>query len=108
MNDSTRSILTNPEVVAIDQDWGGSQGYKLKGDSVTQVWIKPMSNGDRAVVLLNRSAAMATISTTMPEIGLPPGQHRERDVWAHAEGTADGVVSASVAAHSVAMYVVRK
>jgi hypothetical protein len=43
----------------------------------------------------------------MPEIGLPPGQHRERDVWAHAERTAD-VVSASVAAHSVAMYVVRK
>jgi alpha-galactosidase len=108
MNDSTRAILTNREVIAVDQDWGGSQGYKLKGDSVTQVWIKPMSNGDRAVVLLNRGATTATISTTMPEIGLPAGQHLERDLWAHAERTADGVVSASVAAHSVAMYVVRK
>jgi len=108
MNDSTRTILTNPEVVAIDQDWGGSQGYKLKGDSVTQVWLKPMSNGDRAVVLLNRGATTATISTTMPEIGLSAGRHLERDVWAHAERTADGVVSASVASHSVAMYVVRK
>jgi len=108
MSDSTRLILTNREVIAVDQDWGGSQGYKLKGDSVTQVWIKPMSNGDRAVVLLNRGATTATISATMPEIGLPAGQHRERDVWAHADGTADGAVSASVAAHSVAMYVVRK
>jgi alpha-galactosidase len=108
MSDSTRAILTNPEVIAVDQDWGGSQGYKLKGDSVTQVWIKPMSNGDRAVVLLNRGETTATISTTMPEIGLPAGKHLERDVWAHAERTADGVVSAGVAAHSVAMYVVRK
>ena len=108
MSDSTRAILTNPEVIAVDQDWGGSQGYKLKGDSVTQVWIKPMSNGDRAVVLLNRGETTAAISTTIPEIGLPAGKHLERDVWAHAERTADGVVSASVSAHSVAMYVVRK
>ena len=108
MNDSTRAILLNREVIAVDQDWGGSQGYKLKGDGVTQVWIKPMSNGDRAVVLLNRGAKTATISATMPEIGLAPGQHLQRDVWAHADRTADGAVSASVAAHSVAMYVVRK
>ncbi len=108
MSDSTRAILTNPEVIAVDQDWGGSQGYKLKGDSVTQVWIKPMSNGDRAVVLLNRGETTATISATMPEIGLPAGKHLERDVWAHAERTADGIVSANVAAHSVAMYVVGK
>ena len=63
----------NREVIAADQDSGGSQGYKLKRDGVTQVGIKPMSNGDRAVVLLSRGATTAT-----------------------------------VAAHSVAMYVVRK
>ncbi len=107
MNDSTRAILTNPEVIAVDQDWGGSQGYKLKGDSVTQVWIKPMSNGDRAVALLNRGDAPATISATMREIGLSGGRHVARDLWAHTERTTDGEVGASLAPHSIAMYIVR-
>jgi alpha-galactosidase len=106
MNDSTRAILTNREVIAVDQDWGGSQGYKLKGDKVTQVWIKPMSNGDRAVVLLNRGPATAAISATMQEIGLSPGQHATRDLWAHSDGTASGSVSATVPRHSVVMVIV--
>jgi alpha-galactosidase len=108
MNDSTRAILTNREVIAVDQDWGGKQGYKLKGDGVTQVWIKPMSNGDRAVVLLNRGPATATISATMKEIGLAPGQHAARDIWTRADRTADGEVSAPVPSHSVAMFIVRR
>jgi alpha-galactosidase len=108
MSDSTRAILTNREVIAVDQDWGGKQGYRLKGDKVAQVWIKPMSNGDRAVVLLNRGPATTAISATMQEIGLSAGRHQERDVWAHADRTADGAISADVPSHSVAMFVVRR
>jgi alpha-galactosidase len=107
MNDSTRAILTNREVIAVDQDWGGKQGYKLKGDKVTQVWIKPMANGDRAVVLLNRGPATATISATTQEIGLSAGSHAMRDVWAHADRSADGTISAQVPTHSATMLVVR-
>jgi hypothetical protein len=44
----------------------------------------------------------------MKEIGLAPGQHGTRDVWAHADRTPDGAVSANVPSHSVAMFVVRR
>jgi alpha-galactosidase len=105
MSDSTRAILTNPEVIAVDQDWGGSQGYKLKGDSVTQVWIKPMSNRGRAVVLLNRSDSPQTMNISNAEIGLTGDHLRWRDVWQHVTSTGH-LMAAMVAPHGVVMIVV--
>src|SRR5437867_3169869 len=52
MSDSTRLILTNREVIAVNQDWGGMQGHKARDDGEQEVWMKPMSSGDAAVVLL--------------------------------------------------------
>ncbi|HVX41229.1 MAG TPA: glycoside hydrolase family 27 protein [Gemmatimonadaceae bacterium] len=109
MNDSTRAILTNRDVIAVDQDWGGVQGHKIRDDGEQEVWMKPMSNGDAAVVLLNRdSSATAAIAVTPQELGLAAGRHSARNLWTHEDTTFDGAISASVAPHSVAMYIVRK
>ena len=59
MDDSTQSILMNKEVIAVDQDWGGRQGYRLRDDGTLEVWLKPMSDGGRALVLLNRGTSDA-------------------------------------------------
>jgi alpha-galactosidase len=108
MNDSTRMILTNRDVIAVDQDWGGRQGHKVRDDGDLELWVKPMSNGDRAVVLLNRGTTTATLAATVQEIGLSSGSHSTRDLWTHATRDITGELSANVAPHSVAMYLVRR
>src|SRR6185295_13267285 len=40
MNDSTRGVLLNRDVIAVDQDWAGRQGYRLRDDGALEVWVK--------------------------------------------------------------------
>jgi alpha-galactosidase len=105
MSQTTRSILTNTDVIAVNQDWGGRQGAKVRDDGEQEVWAKPMSDGSAAVILLNRAAGAATISTTAGQIGLAPtGTYTVRDLWAKTTTTTTGTITASVPAHGVAMY----
>ena len=70
MSKEVRDILTNREVIAVDQDWGGRQGYRVRDDGNTQIWAKPMSDGSVAVVLLNRRRGPVNIAITAHEIAL--------------------------------------
>jgi hypothetical protein len=54
MSDEVRDLLIHPGVIAVDQDWGGSQGRLVHNQGHAQVWSKPMSNGSQASVLLAR------------------------------------------------------
>jgi alpha-galactosidase len=99
--------LTDADVVAVNQDWGGEQGSKLRDDGDSEVWTKPMSDGSVAVVLLNRGAATDAIAVTADELDLPQAaRFKVRDVWSDQEWTSDGTVRASVGSHAAAMYVV--
>ncbi len=107
MGDSTREILTNGEVIAVDQDWGGAQGSKLRDDGDEEVWTKPMSTGGRAVVLLNRANAPATIAVTPAELGMSAeAAYTARDLWAHSDATLNGPLQATVPPHGAAMFLV--
>ncbi len=107
MNDSTKAILMNREVIAVDQDWGGAQGHKMRDDGEQEVWMKPMANGARAVVLLNRDTAAARVRATATELGLTPGAHAVRDLWRHADLGELPQIVADLPGHSAAMYLVR-
>jgi alpha-galactosidase len=107
MSAETRTTLTNTEVIAVNQDWGGKQGHKISDNGNLEVWRKPMSDGSVAVVLLNRGGGTATVSTTASALGLcSQTPYTVRDLWAHTTGTSSGTISASVPAHGAAMYVV--
>ncbi len=54
MQESTRTLLTNKELIAIDQDPLGKQGFKIKDYGEFEVYYKPLQNGDMAVCLFNR------------------------------------------------------
>jgi alpha-galactosidase len=56
MDATTRGLPTNPEVIAVDQNWGGVQGDKVADFEDLEIWAKPMSTCGVAVVLLNRPA----------------------------------------------------
>ncbi len=56
MSKETNEIITNREVIAVDQDSLGVQGFRFN-DNINglEVWVKPLSRGDWAVCFLNRS-----------------------------------------------------
>ena len=106
MSAETRDILTNREVIAVDQDSLGVEGW-LASQAVPglQVWVKPLQDGGRAVALLNRTGAAASITAPWDDLGLAPGASATvRDLWAHADrGMHAGSWSASVPSHAVVM-----
>ena len=105
MNSTTLGIIRNKDVIDVNQDWGGSQGRRIRDDGTSEVWAKPMSDGSVAVVLFNRGSAAATISTSAAELGLAgSSSYGLRNLWTGGTSSSTGAISASVAAHGVVMY----
>ncbi|MEU4198200.1 NPCBM/NEW2 domain-containing protein [Kribbella sp. NPDC026611] len=105
MSASTRGLLTDPDVLAVNQDWAGRQGAKLRDDGELEVWSKKLSDGSAAVVLLNRASNPATMSTTAAELGLPAAQaYTVKDLWSNAVRSSAGNVRAVVGSHDAAMF----
>jgi alpha-galactosidase len=101
----TLEILTNREVIGVDQDPLGMQGRKVRDDGPHEVWMKPLADGSRAVILFNRGSEAADIATSWEEIGLfPGGRALVRDLWKKADlGSFVGRFSARIEPHGVAM-----
>jgi alpha-galactosidase len=105
MTADIRDILTNKEVIAIDQDPLGRQGHRVKRADGLEVWAKQLADGGRAVALLNRTAAEAKVTASWTDIGYP--EHvaaKVRDLWAKKDlGEKTGEFSAAVPSHGVVM-----
>ena len=54
MSEETAAILTNPDVIAVDQDPLGIQGFKYQDEGALEIWIRPFVDGDWAMTILNR------------------------------------------------------
>ncbi|MGH8146918.1 MAG: glycoside hydrolase family 27 protein [Rhodanobacteraceae bacterium] len=105
MSKDVRAVLTNREVIAVDQDWGGRQGYRVSRDGNADVWAKPMSDGSVAVILLNRGQGPLHIATRAAAVGLKPAaSYTVRNLWTHRSSTSRGSIEASVPTHAVAMF----
>jgi alpha-galactosidase len=109
MTPEIREILTNREVIAVDQDPLGQQGRRIRHDGEQDVWLKPLQDGSIAVVLLNRGSAEQTITLDWADLGYAADRPAAlRDLWAHKDlGKFTGKFSAPVASHGVVMVVVR-
>ena len=70
MSATTREILLNREVIAVDQDSAGHQGHRIAQSGDLEVWAKPLADGGQAVALFNRGAATATMTVHWIELGL--------------------------------------
>lgn len=82
MTEPTRAILTNAELIALDQDPLGLQGALVRTDGNVQVLAKPLSTcGARGVVLWNRSMTSAEVSVTLDELWLESDVATVRDLW---------------------------
>ena len=67
MSEETRQILTNAEVVAVDQDELGVQGFRSLARGDLEIWYKPLVDGDWAVCILNRGNVPAAVELAWSE-----------------------------------------
>jgi alpha-galactosidase len=104
MSPETRDMLTNADVIAIDQDPLGKQATRVRDDGDQEVWARPLADGGEAVALLNRGKAPAQIAVNWAEAGPKAGASKLRDLWTHKDQPAqtDGF-SATVPPHDVVM-----
>lgn len=105
MSDATKAIILNKDVIDVDQDPLGIQGSKISDDGTHQIFVKPLSNGEAAVVLFNRGSSSAKMSVTAKDMGLPASEaYLVRDLWQHIDKGSTGTISADVPSHGAAMF----
>jgi alpha-galactosidase len=113
------AILTNPEVVAVDQDLAGIQGHRVAQEGPLEVWMKPLADGSKAVGLFNRQYTLppeeepvyadrpVPITVYFRDIGVDETA-TVRDLWTRRDlGTFKDSYTAPVATHGVVMIKVR-
>jgi hypothetical protein len=90
LSPETLAMLTNTAVLAVDQDALGLQAVKVAEPAKGQeVWVKPLAKpGSRAVLLLNRTAAVQEIGAGWKDLGLTLGTKATvRNLWTEEELT---------------------
>jgi alpha-galactosidase len=107
MTKETLEILTNPEVIAVDQDPHGVEGHRVWQEGPLEVWMKPLADGSKAVGLFNRSGSGLPISVRFAAIGV--GRSAQvRDLWARKDlGTMTEKYTAQVPRHGAVLIKVK-
>ena len=100
LDDFTRSLLTNDEVLETSQDELGAQAACVAKGPRAEVWAKPMSDGSIVFALFNTYVIPTRITADFDSLGLE-GRWRVRDLWRQKDlGTFSGQYSADVLAHA--------
>jgi alpha-galactosidase len=101
------SILTNPEVVAVNQDAKGVQGHRVAEEGPLEVWAKPLADGSMAVGLFNRGGTQDPMTVNFSDLGFS-GQIMLRDLWNHKDlGSFQDHFTVEVPRHGVVLLKVR-
>jgi alpha-galactosidase len=103
MSPETKELLTNSEVLAVDQDKKGIQGHRVWQEGPLEIWTKPLADGSQAVGLFNRGESATTITLDFKSIGAPASA-KLRDLLDHKDlGTIQNSFSANVPTHGVVL-----
>jgi alpha-galactosidase len=101
-------ILTNKEMIAVDQDALGKQATRVAKSGDLEVWARPLADGGHAVGLFNRGESAAKVTAKWSDVGVT-GAHPVRDLWKHEDaGKIAGEYTAEVPSHGVVMIKVAK
>jgi hypothetical protein len=103
MDDFTLSLLTNSEVLAVNQDPLGRQAQKIMETGDIQVWAKNMDDGSRAVGLFNLGEADRTYKLDLKSVGFPAVK-KIRDLWRQADIPAEKAQEVEIPSHGVVLW----
>ncbi len=107
MSPETLEILTNPEVIAINQDPLGRQARRVAQDGELEVWAKPLADGRVAAGLFNRGEEPGSLTARWADLELA-GKVRVRDAWAKKDlGAFADELTVEVEPHGVVLVVLK-
>lgn len=109
MSAETLGILTNKEIIALNQDDGFRQARRLQKEKTVEVWIKPLGKKGKqtAIALMNRSNSEQLYKLTPEMVGLS-GKNSVRDLWAQKNlGKMSYEMNFSIPAHGVVVLKVK-
>jgi alpha-galactosidase len=89
MPKSTLDILTNAEVIAIDQDKLGQQGKQAWKSGDQEIWTRTLAGGAVALAAFNRGKESTSVTLKWAELGVPKAK-TVRDLWLHKETSTTG------------------
>jgi alpha-galactosidase len=108
MKPETVAMLTNREVIAIDQDRLGKQADRVWAEGSQEIWARPLADGSKAVGVFNRFDWPQTIEVDFLELGFK-GSVKARDIWAAKDlGTLPSKYVARVPGHGVVLLKVKQ
>jgi alpha-galactosidase len=101
-------LLSNDEVLDVNQDALGKQAYRRSEDGPLQVWSKPLSDGTLAVGLFNRGVDRAKVTARWQDLGLS-GAQPVRDLWQRRDlGSHTDSFAAEVPSHGAVLVKIGK
>jgi alpha-galactosidase len=80
LDDFTLNLLTNDEIIAVDQDPLGKPGYRVSKEGDAEVWMRKLEDGSIAVGLFNRGEIGTKVTAYWSDLGIS-GKQKIRDLW---------------------------
>jgi alpha-galactosidase len=103
LDDFTLSLLTNDEIIDVDQDPLGKPGSRVAKSGETEVWIRHLEDGSIAAGLFNRGEKPVKVTAFWSDMGLS-GKQKVRDIWRQKDiGNFSDNYSSEVGRHGVVM-----
>jgi alpha-galactosidase len=99
LDDFTLNLLSNDEVIDVDQDPLGRPGYRVAKLGGLEVWARDLEDGSKAVGLFNRGETESAVTAKWSDLGVQ-GKQLVRDCWRQKDlGQFDGQFTINVARH---------
>jgi alpha-galactosidase len=102
IDDWTTSLLTNAEVITVDQH--AESSHPVMQTDKTAIWMAGSHGGGYYIAVFNISDEPQTVQQTWTELGLKPQPYRVRDLWEHASLGVQSQLSVQLAPHASILY----
>jgi len=103
VDEFTLNVLTNDEIIEVDQDPLGKAGFRVSQDGYCEVWKRELEDGSLAVGLFNRGEEPARVTAVWKDLGIQ-GKLKVRDLWQQKElGRHKDSFTSMVGRHGVVM-----
>jgi alpha-galactosidase len=110
----TYQIITNKELISVDQDELGVQCKRIRTNGAEDVLVKPLANGEFALCFFNKASSVTTMNCSVNEIvgksfvtTSYSGNYSYRELWSGEEGTTSDIIETQVNGHGVKVFRVR-
>jgi len=108
LNQFSIDVLSNDEVIEVDQDPLGHAASRIWKEGPFEVWSRPLWDGTTAVALFNRSRERANVSAKWSDLKIT-GAQPVRDLWLQKDlGAMKDTFTTSIAAHGAMMVKIGK